>query len=389
MTATRLVSGVERLWLAADRIAPPFVNQLVLEGDGAGLDADRVSAVIDAVSARLPGSRMRLQGRLRRLAWVADGPTPRVRRVDGSGWTGAGPEGAPFLLDPLPPAVGPTTEVVIIDGEPARVAVRTHHAVMDGRGTLEFARAVFAALRGDEVPVVEAGPTTDRDLALAAGRSPEDAPPRDCPAPVRGASGGAAQGMTWRRVRLSSAPRRLLPRLAIAIADATGEPCRVDVPVDLRPARPGLASTANLCGLVRLPVSPGADPEQVATDLRGRLDRGEGADFVLASERVRGVPLSLMAHVGSTSANQGLALARFGTTATLSNLGRIDLTSLSCDRFTARRSFFIPPGNPGLPLFIALNGDPDGVELCATAPAALASHGRLDRLLERLVGGLA
>ena len=30
----RPVSGLERIWLAARQVAPPFANQLVLEGDG-------------------------------------------------------------------------------------------------------------------------------------------------------------------------------------------------------------------------------------------------------------------------------------------------------------------------------------------------------------------
>ena len=58
----------------------------------------------------------------------------------------------------------------------------------------------------------------------------------------------------------------------------------------------------------------------------------------------------------------------------------------------ARREFGGVPGNlvmiPGLPLFVALSGDPEGVEICASAPMGLAADGRLDRLLDRLMEGL-
>lgn len=389
MNDSRPASGVERLWLAADRICPPFVNQLVIEGRGPGLDVDRVAAAVDQVARQQPGCRMRLAGRTRRTRWVADGPVPAVRRVDGRDWLGHGPDGAPFLRSALSPRRGPTVEVLLVQGEPSRIVVRTHHALMDGRGTLTFAAGLFAALRGEDPPAAQAGHPTDFDLAQTFGRARELDPARDCAAPVTGASGGATEGTTWRRVRVPGAPRALVSRLALAIAAAAQGPCRVDIPVDLRPQQPGLRSTANLCGLIRLPVTPGVTPEMLTADLRGRIARGEGADFVLGADRTRGVPLAVMARVGSASAERSLALARYGTTATLSNLGRVDLGALSAPRFVADRSFFIPPGSPGLPLFIALTGDASGVELCGTAPAALASHGRLTALMQRLAASLA
>ena len=50
-----------------------------------------------------------------------------------------------------------------------------------------------------------------------------------------------------------------------------------------------------------------------------------------------------------------------------------------------QRVLTVVPGTPGLPLFISLTGDPDGIEICAAAPRALADRAKLTALLERLV----
>jgi hypothetical protein len=71
-------------------------------------------------------------------------------------------------------------------------------------------------------------------------------------------------------------------------------------------------------------------------------------------------------------------------TATVSNLGMIDLSELSCAEFQAQRCVFAPPGYDGVPLFLDLIGNPDGLELSARAPMALGSDGRLLALLEEL-----
>lgn len=380
----RAVSGVEWLWLAADRIAPPFANQLVIEGHGEGLNPGDVARAAAAVAAVQPGCRVRLQGQL----WTPDGPVPRVRPGDGAAWDGRGPLGAPFLRDPLPPR-SLTCEVLVVRGDPWRVVVRTHHAAMDGQGTLLFAVGLFAALRGEPPVAAEAGPTTDAALAASTGRTPERAPAIDCPAPVRGARGGASRGTTWRRVRVAGRPRGLLGTLAEAVARAAGGPCRVDIPVDLRRLQPDLRSSANLTGLIRLPVAPGEDAATIAARLKQGLEANLGADFVLAASPLRRVPQGLLASLGARKTAQHLALARYGTTATLSNLGRLDLGRFSAPGFDPSAGFFIPPGNAGLPLFVACVGDDEGVELCGTMPVALASHGRIEALMDRLADAVA
>jgi hypothetical protein len=390
---------VERLWLAADRIAPPFVNQLVLEGRAAwsdeDLDRDRAvwEEALRSAAGAVPGLSLRLLGRLGATRWI-EGPPPRLRHVDGRDWDGNCGDGAPFLRDALDAASGPVCELLRVRGDPARLVLRSHHAATDGRGTLSFAEALFAALRGEVPTPVDWVPDIDLDLARASGRSAESRVADDCSPPVPG-PWDTLEGPCWQRRRVEPVPDSVLPRVLDALmARAPGGRC--DVSVDLRPLAPGLRSTANLAGIVRLPCPPepaaASDRSERIAALAQRLDdtrsSHQAADFVLASAPLRSIPLALLSRLGASAARRNAGRLRFATSATVSNLGRLDTALLSAPSFTTRRGFFIPPGSPGLPLFVALSGDEGGVEICATMPRALASQGRIEALVDALAGAL-
>ena len=385
----RTLSGMERLWLVADRLHPPFVNQMVLEGEGT-IRPDRPwPRILADVADAQPAARARLTGHLGWSQWLPDGPLPTVIEADGSAWDGHGPDGAPQLAMPLDPRHGPSCQIVVLHGSPARVVIRTHHALMDGQGTLLLARALFAVLRGESAPPADLGPLNDAALARRIGASRERIPRSDSLAP-QGPAEGAEMRVTWMRRRIDGRPARLLPTLAVALVRmARPGPFNVAVPVDLRRHAPDIATSANLTGLLRLPMHDlVARPDPVAATaayLADRVPTTEAAAVVLASEFGRRLPIGAMAALAHLDARRALRQGRYGSAAVLSNLGRVPLDAFSADCFGARRCFFIPPGNPGLPLFLAMAGDADGVELCATAPTPLATDGRLRALLDGLV----
>ncbi len=378
---SRPVSGVERLWLVADRLAPPFANQLVLEGEGA-VDAAALQSAVDRMAGWAVCSA-RLAGSLKGAKWAAGGSPWRLRRVDGAGWDGRSDRGAPFLRDPLPSG-GPLCEVLLVDGPAPRLVIRTLHAFMDGRGTLELAAALFALARGEEAAEIPLAGPTDADLAERAGARPEANVAPDCAPPL---PAGEGSGLLWCRKTAALSPRGLLPRLAWAIGEEADPAarCRVDIPVDLRRHAPDLRSTANLTGLVRLSVDShrerAAPVARIAAELGRRLARAEEGGFPRSAQGLRGLPLGLMERV----ARGRLGGALFGTTANLSNVGRLDLAGLSGAGLQTRTGFFVPPGSPDLPLFVALTGGGDGVEVCATMPRAFGDHAALDGLLDRLI----
>ena len=186
----RPLSGLERVWLAADRMAPPFVNQCVLT-DLPAFDTARLEAAVARAAAVHPGVCVRLCGRLRSLRWDADGPPPRFTTPADPAWTARDERDAPWLRTPLDPRKGPVCEIVALQGAtPAtrHIIIRTHHAALDGRGTQLFVEDLLAAYAGEGVRGAEAGPTYDLDLARPHAQKPRAEPPADAASPT-GASG--------------------------------------------------------------------------------------------------------------------------------------------------------------------------------------------------------
>lgn len=383
----RPVSGIERAWIVADDLFGPFVNQMVLEGEGP-LDPDAWQKAVHLAADANPGARAVLRGWLGWSRWDGGGPPPRLTVVDGSGWDGQGPEGAPWLQRPLDPYRGPTAEVVLMRGPQPRVALRTLHATMDGGGTLAWARDLFAALRGEPCQG-HADVALDRDVARRVDVEPLP-PPEDAWVPPTGSPTGPSNGIVWRRLSLPGPHKALLPRIAHAVAaharSIHGEnaPVRFDIPADLRRLWPELRSTANLTGMVSLEPQPSDTPEVLGHQIRDALDGQVPAASVLTADGLRHVPLWLMRAVARHRGRQHARTGRYGSTGVLSNLGRLDLTPFQGAGFRARRVLFIPPGTPVTALFMGISGHPEGTEVLCSVPQNLASDGRLARLMDRL-----
>ena len=382
----RKVSGLERVWLAARHVAPPFANQLVLEGKGWPTPPGGWDVALANLAEAQPGCRLRLRGVLGNMRWTADGPLPR--EVDGSAWDGMDPRGATFLSEPIHPGKGPNLEILLVHGSPPRVVLRSLNAATDGAGMQLLARGVFASLRGEAPPRASAGPENDMSLARDLGVQPTAPPPQDACAPT-GAADPSHQGWTWKRTRVPVF-NNPLPNLALALATDTraGKVFRVDIPVDLRRYATRIQSTANLTGWMQLPVHLhlGADDpvEALRYVLRDGIQRKAPASMVLGAGFARSTPLPLLGWAGRRMARQCQRDGRYATSAVLSHLGKLDLRELSGGGFRAERAFFVPPGSPGQPAFVTTTVGPEGVELCIAMPNALASEGRLDDLIGKL-----
>jgi len=382
----RLLSGTERAWITADQLCPPFVNQQVIEGRGT-LDPAFLQAAVAQAAEAHPNSRVRLRGWLGWSRWRPGPHPPPVTVVDGASWDGMSDAGAPFLQRPLDPWRGPVSEIVLVTaGLGTRLVVRTHHAAFDGRGAGLFSADLFRALRGEALLGAAAGPLTDAALA---GPGAAAAPPREeWPSPL-GASSSLAFSVCWQRRRVVGPTRQLLARAISALWHASrvhcDRPLRVAVPVDLRRAQPGLRASGNLTGIAHQIV----DGPVSAEALRSHLAGDDAASTVRAAGALRWVPLWLMRREGARSARRALQGGRFGTSVTVSNLGRQDLAAYVGGGFEADASFWIPPGQPGLPLFVTLSGGPQGIELLGSAPVGLASGERLGNLLDTVAERLS
>ena len=186
---------------------------------------------------------------------------------------------------------------------------------------------------------------------------------------------------------LDDVPNMPLAVLLHILAQSRGK-SRFDIPVDMRRHMPGLRSTANLTGLIRLEVTQDETPAAIHSRLHESIGRREEVDFVLGAQRVVGVPLWLMRRAGRYAARKCYENHRFVCSATVSNLGNLDARLYSGDGFTGSRVFFIPPGGLALPLFIALTGGEWGLEICAAAPGRLTDQAGLTSLLGEVAGKL-
>ncbi|MCP4803795.1 MAG: hypothetical protein GY884_00465 [Proteobacteria bacterium] len=365
----RPLSPVERVWLVADALGAPFVITIVVEGTG---EIDGIERAVALAAEENPGARARLEGVLGGTRWVDSGEAPPV---------------VPMALPSPGPVVGrrlladsPGLEVGVA---PDGVVFRVHHALMDGRGLWHFVEEVFRALRGE--PLV-GGDDGFSDTA-AAGLGRASVPVEDDVAATGEHTGNASP--IWGHRRIEGTWSGLLGHVALAVADVArshtpGGQIGFQIPVDLRRLG-GPSGTANRTGLVRLDCTADATVQGLLDQLAERVDNGDAQAWVRSAEPADGLPLWLMRWGGRLKANKAIRSSRFGGTAVLSNLGRVDLRQLDAPGFQASRTWWIPPCGPSTAAFLGLMGDGRALELTAVLPAGLASEGRLDRLLDAIV----
>lgn len=386
----RPLSIASRLWIAANRITPPFANQVIVEGAGQ-LNADEWRRAVRIASDANPGTRLVLKGRLGSSRWVDSGITPPLRVVDGSSWDGAGSEGAPFLKKDFDPRKGPCSEVLLMHGNPPRAAFRSHHAIMDGRGAMTWTEDIFRVLRGED-PLGSEYVMTENDLLnLTRGKRSKPLPHRYI-APT-GRADGAAIDLVWRRAALSGKYPRLLARVLLLTAREAWRHgdgmVRIGIPVDLRSRRPGLRSTSNLANAIYIDICRDDTAESIAEEIARRLSVRADGEITWEDLIISYVPVRLLARAIRSEGARNQRSGHFRFSGFVSNLGRLDTAAYSCGSFTATSFIGIPVCAPILPFSMTLSGLGDRIELLLMMPRNMSTGGRLDAALERIAAGLA
>lgn len=385
----RALSSTERAYLVLGGLYPPFANQYFWEGTGV-LDAGLWRAAVEKAAEANPGCRLSLKGVLHRSRWIDSGNPPAVREIDGSRWSGMSSDGAPFLTTPLFPLTGRGCEILLIHGSPLRAVFRTHHAVMDGRGTQTLAEDVFRALRGEPLIGSECR-TTEQELARSFQKGIRPASPAVHIAPT-GRAEGSGREIRWRRFRVRGTYRKIVSQVAAALARearaCSSGPVRIGIPVDLRPRRDGLRSTGNLTNFIYVDVDPGDTRDDIDSDIRRQLEEGRDGMLYPGDELIRYMPLGLLRRLIDQRIRRNHGRGLYNTTALISNLGKKNLEDFSGGGFNATAFWAIPPGSELYPYSVVLAGHGDTIEIIISIPEVMADGGRFDRSIRALAGGL-
>ncbi len=386
---SRPISRSERMWLLADQLSPPLVNQIILEGTGS-FDLALWKTAVEKASAANTGSRLVQRGSLAFSRWIDSRNMPRLLEVDGNKWSGFDPEGAPFLQTPLSPTKGPTCEILLIHGDPLRVAFRTHHAVMDARGTMTWMEDIFRSLRGEPVIGSFSRLTVD-ELVQTFQKEKRGILPTEHIAPT-GKTKGLERGTTWRRLKVNGRFSKLLPQVAVLTAREARRfsdgVVRFAVPVDLRHRDKILRSTGNFSIAIYLNIQPETTFEQVAHDISKQIDEGQDGMLSKTGIWLDIIPLWLMRILGEKAISAQHAASLYSISGILSNLGKLSIEQYTGGGFKANTGFLIPPGIDNLPLFLTLSGFNNVVDILVTLPKILATDGRIEELIENIASGL-
>jgi hypothetical protein len=388
MAFYRKPSPLELTYLAQDSTdRSPFVNQYVIEGDGP-LTLGELTAAVHHAAAAVPEARLRLRGHWAFRAWHDDGALPAVREVDATDWDGMSGSAAPFLGGPMNVRRGPVCEVVLLRGAPLRILFRTHHACMDGAGTLFFIRQVFTAL-GGEAPGSPTCKDTEWDVARRFDDVPRQVTLGGCPTPWKATLPAWTPGCHWRRFLYPGRPNAMGGKI-LAVINALAQEQQapkvvIRMPADLRRyLEDGQFTASNCSAALDIDItgehSPKKLQQMIISSMRQQQDL---ASILPAARQLHWFPLRLLR--ASDAVKQQLhGAGHYNYSATVTNLGKLDTSQFSAPCFTCTGMFGVPIPLELTPLTVAFIQYEEQTAIHVSIPAALGTPEDLQALSQRI-----
>ena len=382
-TFRRPISTTERMYFPMRDLAPPFLMQLVVPGDG-DLDPDRLRRAVAVAATVTPGARLVRRG----AEWVDAGIAPAVRVVPGHVLHETTLEADPVLTSPIGPTPETTVEVLLLTGAPVTLVFRVFHGVMDGMGMVLWVTNVLRALRGQD-PIPQLDPVADQELVdrVGAPGKPATMVPRYRSATGRGRQRRGVARHLLRHRRIDAAGPGALARVCALLAAETPGTSRIMMPVDLRRHDPALRSTANLALPLFLDIESGRDwtwvKEQIKTGLRERRELNQ-----LANTRITLVPDPVNRGVLHTTNWLGARWGRNLASATVSHMGRFTADELAVPGFRPTGLYVLPQHSVAMPLLFGLTEFDGHTDLTVSARNGDGVEARLEALLDRIVAML-
>lgn len=331
---SRSVSPNEWLYIACDKLYPPFCIQMVLETEGK-LNHERFLSAVAQASSQNPGSRLQLH----RGRWVDSGACPPVHFIGRINVDTRELNRTPAFTRPLQISTGPTTEVLVCGESNPTIIFRASHSVMDARGLLFWVEEIFRAYRSEKL-LGQPSHLTDIDL-LRSIPSCAKPPHLDfkCSSPT-GPARGIVSGTQWERISAARPVGSTPSILGAGIARMSGErrvsTTRFMIPVDLRRRDGELRSTANLSNPLILEVSADVGRGDVHKDIMERLSSRAEVWISPWSWLIGQSPTGWTAGVVRALQNWQLANNKFLFSAVLSHIGRTSLEYFSVEGLSAR-----------------------------------------------------
>jgi len=365
--------------------------QFVFEGSGI-LDVESWEKAVAIASAADPSCRLVLRGHLNLSRFVDSGVTPPVRVIDSRQWdTYDSASGA--ILNNFHPRTGPMAEVYLIKGELPRVAIRAHHAVMDGRGLLIWAEDIFRALRGEEVQ--RSDETVLEDHLLNHAYKPAHKVTGRFLAPT-GRPQGSERGITYLRKRITGSFSKIPAKIALVLAREAWRHgkgnVRFGIPMDLRSRRPGLKSTGNLTSAMFIQITPDMNLDDIVGEIKRKVAAREDGYATLEDKLMNYIPLKVLAELIQKDAAYSHKIGLYRYSGFISNLGLYKPEPFQGGGFTAHAVYARPISGEAFPfsiVLIGLDGSEKKLDLFAAVPKVLANNGRIEALLDRIIEGLA
>ncbi|MGV9614477.1 peptide synthetase [Nocardia xishanensis] len=382
-TFRRPITPTERLYFAARELAPPFLMQVAVHGEGT-LDPDELQRAVDVASAAIPGSRLVRDGD----DWVDTGVAATVRVVDGHTLTYPELENDPVLNSPIGPTPDRTCEILLLTADPVTIVFRAFHGVMDGMGMRMWVDDVFRALRGVE-PVGAPDPVADAQLVARVGApgKPSVLLPTFQSAAGRGKQDPAASPWLLRHRTIEGTGKGILARVAAVLAEAAQTKSRIMVPVDLRRHDHTLRSTANLALPLFLDIAPGDDWKTVNDQLRTGLKENRELNQ-MDNGGLTALPSAVVRGVMRAGNWVGARLGRNLVSATVTHVGVFDLDGMAVPGYTPTSIRVLPQHSGMMPLLFAIVQSGGRLEITVSCRNGAGVEQRLEALLDRLVSTL-
>lgn len=398
----RNLSSSEHLYLAFQKICPPFCIQMLVEGTG-NIEVEPLQAAVAKASDANPGSRLILKRNLKKSYWLDSGISPPVQVVNDTGWSGfdfknKGSLTVPHFYKTLDYISGPVSEVILIKGKTTSILFRSFHGVMDARGLLFWVEEIFRVLRNE--PVI--GTNTqlnDSEMLKSFELNENDVQPAKEITSFNLRSGsptgkvsGTEKNYLWGRKKIQGNYPALVSQIAFILSEENYRHfeniSKFMIPVDLRHNFPNLYSTANLSNPIFVEVKQGETWPGIYHKILTMLRENKEKKPDSFEKYLKLFPVVLLAKGFGFLSSYLLNKNRFLGSGIISNIGKIVQDNFNTKEFSCESVFFLPIDIPASPVSIVTTENKNFIELTVSIPAVLGSNGRLEALMETIEQGL-